>query len=119
MRGSLIRLLSDQIDRGDRLELVELRGGLAVALALVDQLTVDLGSDGHLDQLLLHVAYYLGPRAEFDPLGRLDVALDRAVQPHVRRGDDPFDAAALADRQQATLLVRGNHVAPDVTVDVQ
>src|SRR5690606_1171048 len=119
MRGSLMGLLSDQIDRADRLELVELRGGLGAALALVDQLAVDLRADGHLDQLVLHVTYDLGPRTEFDPLGRLDVALDRAVQPHMGRGDDPFDAASLADRKQAALLVRGDHVAAHVAVDMQ
>src|SRR5690606_25578757 len=88
-------------------------------LALVDQLTVDLGADRHLDQLVLDVSYDPGPRAEFDPLRRFDVALHGAVQPHVRRRDDPFDAAALADRQHGPVLVDGHDVAADVPVDVQ
>src|SRR5690606_9166131 len=55
----------------------------------------------------------------FDALGRLHVPLHGAVQPHVRRRDDAFDAAPLADRQQAALLVERDHVAADVPVDVQ
>src|SRR5690606_5188621 len=119
MRGSLIRLFSDQIDRADRLELVDPVRGLGAALAFVDQLAVDLGADGHLDQLVLHVSYDLGPRPEFDPLGRLDVALHGAVEPYVGRSDDALDAAPLADRQDTALHVRRDHVSLHIAVDMQ
>src|SRR5690606_26222448 len=93
--------------------------GRGAPLALVDQLTIDLGADGHLDQLVLDIPYDSGPWAEFDPLGCLDVAVDGAVQPHVRSRHGALDAAALADGQRAAVLAGRNDVAADVPVDVQ
>src|SRR5690606_41789846 len=76
--GWLIALFSDQFHRARGRGVLVGRG--RPMLALVDQLAVDLGADRHLDQLVLDVPYDPGPRTEFDPLRRLDVALHRAVQ---------------------------------------
>src|SRR5690606_12154031 len=115
-------LFSDQLHGARRLRFLRrlrLLGRGGTPLALVDQLTIDLGADGHLDQLVLDVSYDPGPRAEFDAFRRLDVALHGAVQPHVGCRHDALDAAALADRQHAAVVAGRDDVAPDVPVDVQ
>jgi len=39
-----------------------------MALRLMYQLAVDLGTNGHLDQIVIHIADYPGRRTQFDAL---------------------------------------------------
>ena len=84
----------------------------------MNELAVDLRADRHLDELVLNVADHPRLLAELDSFRRAHVALDRAVQQHVRNQDGPLDAAPLADAEHRARVLRRLHVTFHVAVHV-
>src|SRR6056297_622147 len=94
-------------------------GGLAgTRVRAMDQLAVDLGADGHLDQIVIHITDDPRRGPEFHPFAGSEVAAHRALQHHVGHGHVALDGAVLADAERRVALRVGADVAVDGAVDV-
>src|SRR5262245_2193377 len=83
------------------------------------QLTLYLRSQAHFNDAVVDVPQHLGMRPQDEPLTSVDIALDGAIEGHIRHLHGPFDAAILAHRQGGARGVRGADVACDAAVEMQ
>src|SRR6202790_1655656 len=85
----------------------------------VDQLPIDLGADRRFNDGVVNIAQNARLCAEFNPICRVDVAFDDAVQDDIGREDRAFHAAVLAHRQEGALVRVALDVAVDIAVQMQ
>lgn len=95
------------------------REGFAAALGGVDELAVHLRAHGHLDQIVVHIAFDPRVGGEFDVLTGMHVAHDHAVDDRVGDSHVALDRPAIAQRQYRHLLVLGAHGSTHDAIDVQ
>src|ERR1700686_92390 len=76
----------------------------ACPICPMDQLPIDLGADRSFNDGVVNIAKNARLGAEFDPIGRVDVAFDDAVQDDIGRDDRALHAAVLAHRQEGALV---------------
>jgi len=80
---------------------------------------VDLRSFDHLYQLIVNVALYHGLGRQLQMTCSVDIALDIAVDDHVRDADFTLDHAAIDNLQPCIAVTVGTDIAADLAFDNQ
>ena len=83
------------------------------------QITIDLSTHSHFDQIIIDVPGHLGVAGQLNPLTGMHIALNGAVKHQIGYPYIAFYAPPLTDSQYRLATALGENIALDDPVDMQ